>query len=169
MTIDVTLHRGQPSQRDALANLAQLYIHDFTDFLRPARLDVDEAGRFADEMHLEDYWTKPDHSVWFIRAGDKLAGFALVNRKAHSGRQADHNMAQLFVMRQYRGLEVAGRAVEQILNAHPGQWEVAIMEQNTPALRFWPKAVARARISHFESQQHVGESPSRTLLRFVVT
>jgi len=166
--IDVTLHRGQPSQREALANLAQLYIHDFTDFLRPARLDVDEAGRFADEMHLEDFWTKPDHSVWFIRADDKLAGFALLNRKAQSGKPVDHNMAQFFVMRPYRGLDVAGRAVEQILNVHPGQWEVAIMEQNTPALHFWPKAIGRARILHMEAWTNVGENPSRTLLRFDV-
>jgi predicted acetyltransferase len=167
--IDVTLHRGQPSQRPTLDALSQLYIHDFMEFLRPARLDVGEDGRFADEMHLEDYWTKPDHTVWFIHAGDKLAGFALINRKTHSGKPADYNMAQFFVMRQYRGLDVAGRAVEQILNSHPGQWEVAIMEQNTPALRFWPKAVARARISQLESQERVGEDPARTLLRFVVS
>jgi predicted acetyltransferase len=167
--IDITLHRGEPPQREALANLAQLYIHDFTDFLRPARLDVGEDGCFADEIGMEDYWTKPDHSVWFIRAGEKLAGFALLNRKAPSGKPADFNMAQFFVMRQYRGLDVASRAVAQILNSHPGQWEVAIMEGNRPALRFWPKAVARARISQFESHEHVGENPARTLLRFVVS
>jgi predicted acetyltransferase len=78
-------------------------------------------------------------------------------------------MAQFFVIRPYRGFDVAGRAVEQILNAHPGRWEIPIMEQNTPALRFWPKAVARARISQFELHEHVGENPARTLLQFAVT
>lgn len=165
----VTLERGKPEQRRALDALAQLYIHDFTEFLGPKNLDVGEDGRFDDEMGLEDYWTKPDQSVWFIRADGKLAGFALLDAKTRSGQPADFNMAQFFVTRPYRGKDVAGRAVEQILNDRPGQWEVAIMERNTPALRFWPRAVMRARISGFESESGVGKEPTRTLLRFVVT
>lgn len=166
--IDVTLHRGQRSQRRALENLAQLYIHDFTDFLGPQNLDVGEDGLFADEMHLDDFWKRPGHSVWFTRADDKLAGFALLNTSTHSGEPADFNMAQFFVIRSYRGKNVAARAVEQILNAHPGQWEVAIMERNTPALRFWPRAVATANISRLETQTDLGTDPRRTILRFMV-
>ncbi len=168
MISTVTLHRAQPGQRETLASLAQLYMHDFNDFVRPQRLEVGDDGRLNDDIGLEAYWVEPDHSVWFIRADERLAGFALLDRKTRSGEHADFNMAQFFVTRAYRGLDVAGRAVEQLLNAHPGQWEVAIMEKNAPALRFWPKAVARARISDFEMREHVGEAPSRTLLRFVV-
>jgi predicted acetyltransferase len=165
----VTLHPGQPSQRAALEALAQLYIHDFTSFIAPEnQIDVDEDGRFADEMKLEDYWTRPGHSVWFIRAHGKLAGFALLNASTRSGQLADFNMAQYFVLRRYRGQDVAAQAVEQILNRHPGQWEIPIMERNTPALRFWPKAIARAHISGLEVQQHTGDNPKRTLLRFIV-
>jgi predicted acetyltransferase len=166
----VTLHPGQPSQRATLDALAQLYIHDFTDFIAPEnQIDVAEDGRFADEMTLEDYWTKPGHSVWFIRADGKLAGFALLNVVTRSGQPADFNMAQFFVLRRYRGKDIAARAVEDLLNRHPGQWEIPIMERNLPALRFWPKAVARARISDLEVQQHTGDNPKRTLLRFVVS
>lgn len=165
----VTLERGEPEQRTTLDALAQLYIHDFTEFLGPKNLDVGEDGRFGDEIGLEDYWIKPDRSVWFIRADGKLAGFALLDAKTRSGKPADFNMAQFFVIRPYRGKDVAGRAVEKILNDRPGQWEVAIMERNTPALRFWPRAVMRARISGFESESGVGKEPTRTLLRFVVT
>jgi len=168
MPTTITVERSRTDQREALANMAQLYIHDFTDFLRPKRIDLGDDGLYADEMRLEDYWMKADHSVWFIRAENKLAGFALLNREARSGQPADFNMAQFFVTRPYRGLDVAGRAVEQLLNMHPGQWEVPIMEGNAPALRFWPKAVTRARISSYEARSQVGENPSRTLLRFVV-
>jgi predicted acetyltransferase len=167
MVENVSLERGNPKQRATLEALAQLYIHDFTEFLGPQNLDVGEDGRFGDEMELEDYWTKPERSVWFIHADGKLAGFALLDNKTRSGKPADFVMAQFFVLRAYRGKDVAGRAVEQILNSHPGQWEIAIMERNAPALRFWPRAVARARISNFETLRGVGEAPSRTLLRFV--
>ncbi len=169
MVETVTLERGNPGQRATLDALAQLYIHDFTEFLGPKNLDVGEDGRFGDEMGLEDYWTKPDQSVWFIRADGKLAGFALLDAKTRSGKPADFNMAQFFVTRPYRGKDVAGRAVEQILNDRPGQWEVAIMERNTPALRFWPRAVMRANIGELETFTHQGDDPSRTLLRFVVS
>jgi predicted acetyltransferase len=166
---NITLHPGQPSQRATLDALAQLYIHDFTSFMTPeSQLDIGEDGRFADEMTLEDYWTKPDHSVWFIRADGKLAGFALLDKRTRSGQPVDFNMSQFFVLRRYRGQDVAARAVEDLLNRHPGQWEVAIMERNAPALRFWPKAVSRAHISGYEKQEHAGDNPKRTLLRFVV-
>ena len=167
--IDVTLHPGQPTQRATLDALAQLYIHDFTSFMAPEhQLAVGEDGRFADEMGLEDYWTKPDHAVWFIRADGKLAGFALLDKRTRSGKPIDFNMSQFFVLRRYRGQDVAGRAVVQILNDHPGQWEVAIMERNTPALHFWPRAVARARITDLQAQSGTGSDPKRTLLRFIV-
>jgi predicted acetyltransferase len=163
----VTLERGRPEQRALLDNLAQLYIHDFTDFLGPTRLDVGEDGRFGDEIGLEDYWTKPDHSVWFIRGDGVPAGFAMLNTRTHSGKPADFNMAQFFVLRPYRGKDVAERAVADLLNAHPGQWEVAILARNVPAQRFWPRAIAGANISQLETLIE-GVEPSRTLLRFVV-
>jgi predicted acetyltransferase len=105
--------------------------------------------------------------VWFIRADGKLAGFALLDTRTRSGKPADFVMAQFFVLRAYRGKDVAGRAVEQILNGHPGQWEIAIMERNTPALRFWPRAVARANITRLETFTGQGDDPRRTFLRFV--
>jgi predicted acetyltransferase len=169
MVENVSLERGKPKQRATLEALAQLYIHDFTEFLGPQNLDVGEDGRFDDEMELEDYWTKPERSVWFIRADGKLAGFALLDTKTRSGKPADFVMAQFFVLHAYRGKDVASRAVEQILNSHPGQWEIAIMERNAPALRFWPRAVARANVGEVETLTRQGDDPSRTLLRFVVS
>ncbi|HVY89903.1 MAG TPA: GNAT family N-acetyltransferase [Hyphomonadaceae bacterium] len=164
----VTLERGHKKQRATLENLAQFYIHDFTDFLGPERpIHVNEDGLYPDAMVLKRYWTEPDRSVWFIRADGHMAGFALLNKVTHSGEPADFNMAEFFVLRPFRGKDVAERAVIDILHRHPGRWEVAIMERNTPALRFWPRAVQRASIRNYESQSGVGENPSRTLLRFL--
>jgi len=168
MTDNVTLERGKPEQRAALDALAQLYMHDFNDFLEPdAKLDVDEDGRFKGDIGLESYWTKAENSVWLIRADGKLAGFALLDKVTRSGQPADFNMAQFFVSRAYRGREVASRAVVAILDAHPGQWEIAIMLRNVPALRFWPRAVALARISGLETLADEAGKTKRRLLRFV--
>ncbi|MEQ1782906.1 MAG: hypothetical protein ABMA14_16195, partial [Hyphomonadaceae bacterium] len=102
MVDKVSLERGQPSQRETLANLVQLYIHDFSEFLAGQRkLAVEENGRFADLLRLEDYCNKPDRSVWFIRAGGQLAGFALLNKHSHCDRPVDFNMGEFFVMRTF--------------------------------------------------------------------
>lgn len=168
MVETVTLERGRPEQRAALENLMQLYVHDFTDFLGPKRqIDVGEDGRFPELIALERYWTEKDRAVWFIRADGALVGFALLNTVTHSGQPADFNMAEFFVSRPYRGKAVAERAVVQLLDAHPGQWEVGILARNIPAQRFWPRAVAGANLSRLETISQDGE-PSRTLLRFVV-
>ena len=52
----VRLERGKSSQRETLANLVQLYIHDFSEFLSAERnLAVEEDGRFSDLLRLDKY------------------------------------------------------------------------------------------------------------------
>jgi predicted acetyltransferase len=45
-------------------------------------------------------------------------------------------------MRKYRRGGVASAAVRAIVTRYPGVWEAAIMQRNTPAQAFWPRAVA---------------------------
>lgn len=164
----VSLERGQPSQRETLANLIQLYIHDFSEFLAGQRkLAVEENGRFADLLHLEDYWSKPDRSVWFIRAGGELAGFALLNTHAHCGRPVDFNMGEFFVMRTFRRDGVGARAAIDIINMHPGQWEIAVSVRNPPALAFWPRVAAAVAGEHVETLEGDGKAWTGPILRFV--
>lgn len=142
MTDKVSLERGEPHQKVALENLIQLYIHDFNDFLAPERkIGVGEDGRFADVLQLDRYWTEADRSVWFIRVGGQLAGFALLNRHSHCGRPVDFNMGEFFVARTYRRDGIGWRAAVDLINAHTGQWEIAFGARNAPAKAFWPRVL----------------------------
>ena len=92
------------SESEQIANnLFQLYAHDFSEFapLDDERFNVDDDGLFALPL-IEKYWTQPNHSFHLIRANGKLAGFAAINDWSPSGRGADHNIAEFFVMRHYR-------------------------------------------------------------------
>jgi predicted acetyltransferase len=53
-------------------------------------------------------------------------------------------MAEFFVARRYRRSGIATAAFHQILAAHPGAWEVAVMASNIGAKAFWPRAIASA-------------------------
>jgi predicted acetyltransferase len=142
----VTASAAAAAERPLIAGLFQFYVYDFSE-LEPAgstQLDVNAEGRFDAYPHLDDYWSHEDRWPLLIRVGDQLAGFALINRLSHQGGQVERNMAEFFVMRKYRRGGVGAEALRQILRLYPGQWEVAVMERNAAAKRFWPRAIAAA-------------------------
>jgi hypothetical protein len=54
-----------------LANLLELYAHDFSEFLE---IDLREDGRFRyDDLPL--YWREPDRRPLLVRVDGKLAGW----------------------------------------------------------------------------------------------
>ena len=149
--MDVTIERGRPTQRDALAQLIQLYVHDFSEFWDDAHcVEIGEDGRFPPFPHLDDYWTEPDRGVWFVRVDGALAGFALINAHAFSGEPVDFNIGEFFVARRYRRRGVGARALALLLAALPGRWELSVWSRNAPALAFWPRALALAEIADLE-------------------
>ncbi len=165
----VSLERGEPSQRGTLANLVQLYIHDFNDFLTPERkIGVGDDGRFGDVLQMDRYWSEADRAVWFIRAGDALAGFALLNRHSHCERPVDFNMGEFFIARPYRRDGIGARAAIDLINMHTGQWEIAVGARNAPALTFWPRVVAAANASDVERVNGDGKQWTGPITRFVV-
>lgn len=169
MTSRVNLERGDPSQREVLANLVQLYIHDFNDFLVADRkIGVGEDGRFADVLRLDNYWNEADRSVWFIRAGGQLAGFALLNRHSHCGRAVDFNMGEFFVTRTFRRDGIGARAAIDLIEMHAGKWEIAVSTRNEPARSFWPRVIAAARVSDVEMLEGDGKMWTGPIMRFEV-
>lgn len=164
--MDVTIERGRPEQRETLAQLIQLYVHDFSDFWDDAhRVNLDEDGRFPPFPHLDTYWTEPDRAVYFIRVDGALAGFALINAHAFSGLRVDCNLGEYFVARRYRRQGIGARALASLLAARPGQWELAVWSRNAPALAFWPRALARASVDNLETLTH--SSWDGPIFRFV--
>jgi len=169
MVDKVSLERGGPSQREMLANLIQLYIHDFNDFLAPERkIGVEEDGRFPDVLKLDSYWTEADRSVWFIRADGQLAGFALLNARSHCDRPVDFNMGEFFVMRAFRHTGVGARAAIDLIKMHPGQWEIAMSALNRPAQAFWLRVVAALGEVDIERLEGDGVQWTGPIMRFYV-
>lgn len=128
--------------RPVLANLMQLYIHDFSEFWA-GRTDgeIGEDGRFAD-YPLDAYWREADHVPLLLRKAGSLAGFALLNRAAHAGAGVERNMAEFFVVRKHRRSGVGAAAAQTIFTRYPGVWEVAVARRNLPALAFWRRTIA---------------------------
>jgi len=53
-------------------------------------------------------------------------------------------MGEFFIARKYRRCGLATAALHEILARQPGRWEVAVIEPNIGAQKFWPRAIRSA-------------------------
>ena len=131
----IELVPARPDQKPVIANLIQLYLHDMTEFMP---FPVDPDGRYAYDF-LDRFWRFP----YLIMSNDEIAGFALVIDDCPlTGRAPCWFMAEFFVLKAYRGRGLARSAVQQALQAHPGQWHIAVPHANRAAQSFWSKTLA---------------------------
>lgn len=125
-------------QEPILANLLELYIHDFSEFIP---VDVGPDGRFG-YPNLPLYWTDPDRHPVLIRVDEQWAGFVLiVNAETDSGEQRLWDMAEFFVLRGFRRRGIGQIAAHEVWQRYPGRWQVRVMDANAGARRFWERAI----------------------------
>jgi predicted acetyltransferase len=137
----VIVSRALRAQEITIQNLLQLYTHDFSEFWAgTSKGDLLPDGRFA-AYPLNDYWTQRDWSAALIHSNAVLAGFVLINDRAHSGQPIEHNMAEFFILRKHRGQGVGRLAAGIVFSQHPGSWEVAVARKNIQAREFWRKTI----------------------------
>ncbi len=150
----VTLDQATEADSALLANLLELYVHDMSEVFPHVELGPD--GRFG-YSRLPLYWSEPDRRFAFlIRCDGRIGGFILVTRG--SPVTPDPNVldvAEFFVVRQYRRAGVGRQAAFLVWDRLPGTWIVRVLETNRGALSFWRASVAAFTAGNF------AESPLR--------
>lgn len=127
-----------PEQEPLLANLFELYAHDFSEFVA---LELGADGRFG-FAQLPSYWTEPGRHPFLVRVNGHPAGFVLVWKGSQvSGDAEVWDVAEFFVIRRYRRLGVGTAAAHAVWRRLPGRWEVRVLDQNQRAQAFWARAV----------------------------
>ena len=126
-------------QRPILANLLELYGHDFSEF---RNIDLGSDGRFGyKSLHL--YWSEPERHPFLVSVDGKLAGFAFVKRGSEiSGDETVWDMAEFFVIRGYRRQGIGTQIAHNVWKQFPGRWEVRVMSSNASAYHFWERAIS---------------------------
>jgi predicted acetyltransferase len=126
-------------QEPVLANLLELYIHDFSEVI-PLELGPD--GRFG-YPELPRYWSEPGRFPFLIAVDGHWGGFALVRQGSRiSGDPEVWDLAEFFVARGLRRRGVGIAAAHLVWRRFAGRWEVRVMQENVAALHFWQRAVA---------------------------
>jgi predicted acetyltransferase len=126
-------------QEQTLANLLELYAHDFSEF---HDLEIGEDGRFGYKF-LPLYWSDPGRYPFLVKTDGSLAGLILVKRdQAVFGDQVVWDMAEFFVLRGYRRRGIGTQMAHEIWRRFLGAWEVRVMRSNVAANHFWAQAVS---------------------------
>lgn len=132
-----------PAGRDqypVLANMLELYAHDFSEFLP---LELGDEGRFG-YKNLDLYWSDMSRQPFLAKFQGKLAGLVLVKRGSEiSGNEEVWDMAEFFILRRYRRRGVGTELAAKVWRRCPGLWEIRVAANNVPALQFWNSTIAR--------------------------
>lgn len=141
VTPAISLDRATEADSVLLANLLELYIHDMSEVFPHVELGPD--GRFG-YRRLPLYWSEPDRRFAFlIRCDGRIGGFVLVTRGSPAVSDPTVlDVAEFFVVRQYRRSGVGRRAAFLLWNQLPGKWIARVLVGNRGALAFWRGAVA---------------------------
>jgi predicted acetyltransferase len=134
----VELRAVSPAEAPILANLLELYCHDLSVYF-PIRVGAD--GRFG-YPSLPRYFSEPGaRFAFFVQSQGALAGFALATRGSPASARSDvWDVAEFFVLRQYRQQGVGEAAAARLWNLLRGDWLVRVACANQPALAFWRRA-----------------------------
>ncbi|MEU9234481.1 GNAT family N-acetyltransferase [Streptomyces subrutilus] len=131
---DLTVRRAGADDHEVLERLWPLFLHDLSEF-RGVLPNPDGAYR---REWLESAISDPTWSAHLLWLGDHPVGFAFVRSLDCDARVLN----SFFVVRGARRSGLGLRAVQTVLAAHPGRWEIAFQEENTGAARFWRRVAS---------------------------
>jgi predicted acetyltransferase len=137
----LALHPVGDAELPALANLIQLYIHDFSElFTGTPRCELGTDGRYALDKPLATWLATRGHVALLLHLEGRLAGFAQIEGTTDA--DATRRIAEFFVVRKHRRTGVGLAAATALFDRWPGRWLAEVMRRNTGAAAFWPRAIA---------------------------
>ncbi|SDU14363.1 Predicted acetyltransferase [Jiangella alkaliphila] len=117
------------ADRAVLDRLWLMFRHDMSEFQGGL---PNPDGTFRSDR-LAAALTDPDRLAYLLTSDDHPAGFAIVRGLD----QPTRVLNSFFVVRGVRRRGVGLAAVREVVQRHPGAWEVAFQEANAGAVRFW--------------------------------
>ncbi len=145
----VSVTPATPADEPIIRNLLQLYAYDFAEFMQ---WDLPDSGRFPDEI-VDGCFDGGRRHPFLLRGDDRLVGFAIVDLGSHlTDDPSVRDVAEFFVARNHRRRGVGESAARALFENFGGRWEVRQKEENSGALAFWRKVIARYTGGRFDER-----------------
>lgn len=140
-----------PDHKETFLNLYNLYLYELSAYTGE---DIQPDGTFdVSSTHL--YMERNELHPYFITYDDKLAGFILICSPPYVPSGIDYSIQELFVLKKYRGKNLATEAVSTVLNRFPGSYSVEQLKNNIAAVRFWKKYYKEQKIDFLEREDSI--------------
>jgi predicted acetyltransferase len=125
-----------------IQNMARFYVYDLSRDCGSISSDwaIQEDGLY-ESFDFKNYFEDPSRKAYLIKVYDEIAGFVLLNQATESSANT-WNMGEFFIIAKFQGQGIANQVAKEIWNMHPGKWEVSVIPNNKPALKFWEKAIS---------------------------
>jgi predicted acetyltransferase len=173
MLVEVILSNNEHS--NIIKNLYPLYLYDLSEIYGNV---PNEYGIYEDkpiktlqeQYHLQDIWfEKPELLFPFIIFVDKKpAGFALVAAGKYAPSGVDYFMHEFFLLRPYRGKNIAEISASQVFDKFQGKWEVYTnpTSSNKKGQSFWLKTINNYTNGNFEKVFDTTFDGEKLIFRF---
>ncbi|MCY9764377.1 GNAT family N-acetyltransferase [Paenibacillus alvei] len=133
MNIEIT--QINKDQKELFLNLYNFYLYDLSEYTGD---ELRDDGMF-DPTNTYLYLERSELFPYFIKKNGRIIGFVLVCSPPFVDENIDFAIQELFVLRKYRGKNIAKQAVELVLGALEGIIRVEQVKANNSAVRFWNK------------------------------
>jgi len=161
MEVEVILAADASS--NIIRNLYPLYLYDLSEIYGdvPNQYGIyeDESVKTLTEQYCsQDIWFNEPNILFpfIIYANKKPAGFALISTGKYAPKETDYYVYEFFLLRPYRGKNIAEIAAIQIFNQFKGKWEIYTnpTSTNKKGQSFWHKTINNYTLGKF--QQFIG-------------
>lgn len=160
--LEVKVVLANEEHANIIKNIYPLYLHDISEIYGNV---PNEYGIYEDEpiktlieqYDVQNTWFKnPNYLFPFIIMVDgKPAGFDLVSTGEFAPEGMDYYVYEFFLLRPYRGKEIASIAAKQIFDKFSGKWGLYVAPPaiNQRAEKFWRKTISDYTKGNFEEKQ----------------
>ncbi len=152
MNVDIKLCKQEDKQ--IISGLCQFYYYDLETNSKLATLKYTH-GRYEKMAYFDNYWLEDNRFPYLIFYNDTPIGFALIHDITVNP-SANWKMAEFFIMAPFRQKGIGKKVVNWLFEKHSGHWELSVLKDNDPALKFWKKVLSDSKlVTHDEFQNYL--------------
>ena len=164
--LKVSLKAASIEDLQTIQKLFDFYLYDMSRFLG-LEFQSGEGFLYPSDI-LMPYWRDQDHYPFIIYCEMngvwEIAGFSLLRNFPENPQLYD--IGQFFVLQKFVGKGVGRAAFEQSVAKFKGSWQVRVFECNTPAAKFWKKAINEYSAGEYQSEVKSYQGKEMLFYRF---
>lgn len=172
---DVEIILATEENANIIKNIYPLYLYDLSEVYGYL---PNEYGIFEEEpiktleeqYHVQNIWFEKKDILfpYIIMFGDRPAGFALVSTDKYAPKYMDYYVCEFFLLRCYRGRNIATIAAKQVFDKFHGKWGlyVAPHGKNPRGESFWRKTIKNYTDGIYEEKNDITFDGEKLIFTF---